>query len=279
VSWYLNLGARQIFLFFDNPYDFAIGEMLQQPRIHVLRGTRAFWQHLGLKQPASLKTRQDHALQYAYGICGHPWLLMCDADELLYTRGKRFSTLLGDQPEGIVATAIPIAETVTTPRTPNEVFLRLPMTDDEIDLAFNSEVADALSPSEGRTGLSSMRYAVRTGLKEMSVRKQTPRLPGRKRVVTQEFGWADGAIMQHFIAESFDLWRGKLETRLSHAVFTPGIQRLLAKELATGDEAGVMALYRELYEVPMRKRTQLMKRGILVAPGVAPDHAVATYFK
>jgi hypothetical protein len=266
VDWYLKLGARQIFLFFDNPYDLSVNQIIKEPGVHVLRGTTAFWQHLGLKPQAHFPARRDHAMNYAYGICTQPWMLCVDADELLLPRKGRVSNMLARETDGIQAVTLQIVDVVVSGRKKDDVLLRLPMTRPELEECYSAEVAAALTPTVGRVGTEGQRYAVRTGNPDLRFLRNRPVVPGRRRMVTQAVGWHEGAVVQHFMGTTFDEWRERLYDRLKRKVFAPALQALLIEAENKGDEAVLKGIYRELYEVTKPSRVKMLSRGLLVQP-------------
>ena len=67
VSWYLEAGADQIVLCFDDPWDPAIDLLKDHPQVQVIRCTRRFWLDRGCRPRTRFTKRQNLAMQHLAG--------------------------------------------------------------------------------------------------------------------------------------------------------------------------------------------------------------------
>ena len=265
VSWYLGLGAREIFLVFENPYDLVIGEIARQPRVHILRGTPAFWQHVGVQAKDNATTRQDHALRYAYSICQTPWLFLCSLDELLMLRDQRFAQLLVAQPDEVRAVLVQTAERVFGLKDETEPCFRLPMPPAEVVKSFGGDLGGILIHSGGRATRSVGRPAIRTGIPGLKLREAMPFARNGRAIAVREIGWQAGAVVMNHHADRYEDWLARLPTRLAEGVYITPLQSRLSQAM-NGDDTALRQLWRDLYQVNAKQRAALAKRGYLLTP-------------
>lgn len=84
LAWHLELGAREIHLYLDDPADPVADAAAALPGVRVTRCDDAFWQRLGGARPALQTRRQTLIASLAYAQAGVDWLLHLDADEFLH---------------------------------------------------------------------------------------------------------------------------------------------------------------------------------------------------
>lgn len=84
LAWHLELGAREIHLYLDDPADPVADAAAALPGVRVTRCDNAFWQGLGGARPALQTRRQTLIASLAYAQAGVDWLLHLDADEFLH---------------------------------------------------------------------------------------------------------------------------------------------------------------------------------------------------
>ncbi|MEO8530169.1 MAG: glycosyltransferase family 2 protein [Deltaproteobacteria bacterium] len=266
VSWYLALGVREIFLIFENPYDLVIGEIARQPRVHVLRGTANFWQHVSVDPKATARQRQDLALRYAYSICQTPWLFICEMDELLTLKDQKFGAILANQPDEVRAVFVQTAERIFGLRDDPTVYYRLPMPPAEVVKTFNGDLAGILIHTGGRATKVVGRPALRTGINGLKLRDMMPIARNGRAIAVREIGWEVGAVVLNDHAHSFEDWSEKLPGRLDGEIFISPLKHRLAI-VSNGDENGLKSIWRDLYQMTAKQRTALIKRGYLLSFG------------
>lgn len=191
VSWYLHLGASEVFLYFDRPDDPAI------PTVAAIPGVQAFccddqhWERLGPSRPHRHQIRQTRNANDAYRRAQATWLLHVDADE--YVRvNRRVSELLGRVSTTADYALVPVAERVHLNRLDDTIFAGVfrrpfPGKADEgrhlfgpdFDLTFRGLTGHAIGKSFVRVG----------GRMEMSVHRPKPQ--GQGKLVDARLGAAE----------------------------------------------------------------------------------------
>lgn len=84
LAWHLDLGAREIHLYLDDPADPVADAAASLPGVQVTRCDHGFWQALAGARPALQTRRQMLVASQAYARAGVEWLLHLDADEFVH---------------------------------------------------------------------------------------------------------------------------------------------------------------------------------------------------
>ncbi|MFN3954787.1 MAG: glycosyltransferase family 2 protein [Pararhodobacter sp.] len=84
LAWHLDLGAREIHLYLDDPADPAADAAANLPGVQITRCDDRFWQALAGARPALQTRRQTLVASHAYVRAGVDWLLHLDADEFVH---------------------------------------------------------------------------------------------------------------------------------------------------------------------------------------------------
>lgn len=84
AAHYAALGAREIWLFFDDPTDGTADLAVHFPRTRVIRCDAAYWTARRRSPPALQSVRQLANATYAYNRSEADWMLHVDADEFLW---------------------------------------------------------------------------------------------------------------------------------------------------------------------------------------------------
>ncbi|MBY4894887.1 glycosyltransferase family 2 protein [Rhodobacteraceae bacterium N5(2021)] len=98
VAHHLALGAREIRLYFDDPYDPAADTLDWIPPAHVTRCDRVYWATAAPRRPRRQNNRQSINATRAQARCNVDFLLSCDADEFLRP-GSDVALQLSEIPE------------------------------------------------------------------------------------------------------------------------------------------------------------------------------------
>lgn len=98
LAWHIEMGARELNLYLDDPDD-PVGETAARlPGVCVTRCDAAFWQRHGAR-PAWNNQRQAVCASQAYRQTGVDWLVHLDADEFLHSRRPLAGELAGLSPQ------------------------------------------------------------------------------------------------------------------------------------------------------------------------------------
>ena len=264
VSWYLGLGAREIFLIFENPYDLVIGEIVRQPRVHVIRGTSAFWRHINVTPEHSVMERRDRALHYVYSICQTPWLVLSEIDDLILTRDRSVGRILGAQPDPVKVVQIQVADRIFAPKEPEALYFRLPLPNGDVKRGFAPELSQIVAANGGYAGDAPGRLVVQTDIPGFVLKNGEACGRRGKPLAVREIGWEDGAVAQNFHSDSYEDWCSKLPARIDAGAYAPALVPLLEQALVAGEDE-LKKLWRGLYQIGARERSALMKRGLVLA--------------
>ena len=88
LRWHLAQGAARIILFLDDPDDPARHRLAGDPRVEIRLCTQAFWSALGLEPDARFTRRQRAVMTLAYRDVATGWVMILDADELMWMPGR-----------------------------------------------------------------------------------------------------------------------------------------------------------------------------------------------
>lgn len=217
VSWYLDAGADQIVLCFDDPLDPAIEILRDHPKVRCIRCTRSFWINLGCRPRTRFTRRQNRAMQYVYDGLTEGWFLNVDGDELAYVQGRNLRNLLAAQPDEVRSVTLRPAEAIQCPQTPHLQF-RLAMSDEACGRVYG-DLAPFMVKRRGLSGHTIGKTATRAGLVGFQMRQHFMQGPDGERVLDQVLGHGEGAYVLHFFDQGYDIWRSKLNWRLSSRGF------------------------------------------------------------
>lgn len=242
VAHHLDLGARRIWLYFDDPADPAADALTGIERVTVTRCDAAHWRSVCSRRPDKHQNRQTRNMQRTYAKTRLPWLAHIDVDEFL----------LPTRPIRDLLDALP-PETILLPMAPWEA-LHDPTLADDIFTArhFRAGMRGGMHSENRRQvfgplapllPLGVLSHAVgkcffRTGIADLE-----PRLHGAfqhgERLPNGAF--APEIALLHFHAEDPARWKDRLQFRLTLGAyqFNPNLQA----HLMAADEAGIDAFF------------------------------------
>ncbi|MGP1356492.1 glycosyltransferase family 2 protein [Roseicyclus sp.] len=245
VEWHLGCGAERIVLFLDDPDDPARMALSGEPRLELRSCTAELWRGLGVKPDARFTRRQRAALNAAYAEAAAPWLLVLDADERMWLRGRSIPDTLAALPADALSLRVRSAEAVTLREGGSA--LRLPIPRRVVNEVYGPD-ADLFRRREGLVGHPEGKSFHRTGLAGLRIRlhwaedAQGARLPG------PVLGPEDRAHLVHDIAPDYARWRAKVAWRAgSHGFSGPLKDRIDAIAALPDPEAGYRALHDRLH--------------------------------
>ncbi|MEO8530168.1 MAG: glycosyltransferase family 2 protein [Deltaproteobacteria bacterium] len=278
VSWHLDMGAAEVTIYFDDPDDANIDMVAHIPQVKSIRCTPEFWTGVGMSPDRMFIKRQNRAMQHAYNNCPYDWLLVCDADELLYLKDEILGEFLAEQTEATRSVTFRPAERVVVDGEESETYYRLPMPRNLLARYMGPELAGALMQRGGFVGHSVGKSILRPGIPDILIRQHFGQLPGYVKVLDEIIDWQSGGAILHLMNNSFADWNRKLRVRIGGSSMTRGLSDVLRKVFDAGDEEAIEAYFRKLYHVSPEMAYVLKRRGVLVQADVTPDHAVARYF-
>jgi len=265
LSWHLSQGAERIILYLDDPEDPAIARLKGEPRINVRPCTPAFWASHGMSADTRFTRRQRHVLSQAYGEMTEGWLLVLDADELMWMRDRTIPQALDTLPDAAQSLRVRSAEQVYLPGG-SEGF-RSPIKRGAVNDIYG-ENADLLRIRFGLTYHPEGKSFHRAGQADLvmklhwALNGQGDRTPG------PVWGAADNAYLLHYAAPDYDLWRAKVKWRAGSHGFSQPTKDQLARIADSADpEAGYRVLFDTLHSLTAAQADALEAQGGLLRHG------------
>lgn len=251
IAHHQELGAKQIWLYFDDPTDEAFAEITQIKGVIATLCDDAYWESLGKARPPTHQQRQIRNALRSYRRASCDWLCHIDADEFILPK-RNVSKILAQIPPDQVMTRMRPYEAMHDPSLPDDIYtarlFRGAFASQEraTAKAFLGESADIL-PS----GMLS--HTAGKGFYRRGIAGLTPRIHGAfikgERVKCPNFNPA--LKLLHFHAQDRQAWMISLPFRLTKGAyqFNPDLQRYL-------QNASLMQIA-DFYD-----QTQCMKEGI-----------------
>jgi hypothetical protein len=262
VAHHLALGAAELWLFFDDPDDPAVGHVSGLPRVRCIRCDAAHWASAG-HRPDRHQNRQGRNMKWAYRRTRLPWLGHIDVDEYLLPRRPVGEVLAGLHADQVELRMCPW-EALHDPGLPDDIFtsrsFRAPIRGAERgglrDIAFGAYVAPmkagVLSHYVGkcffRTGCAGLDPRLHGGFVG-GVR--LPSLPHDR----------DIALL-HFHAEDPARWFDRLDFRLARGAYQYNLP--LSEWLRAATDAERRAFYDRVQAPDAEVRRRLREAGALI---------------
>ena len=247
VSWYLDQGADEIILCFDDPNDPSLPILSRVEKVTCVPCTDAFWPKCGMTSDRRFTRRQNKAMEYFYRRAASGWFLHVDGDELLHLQGRRLRDMLGYFPDDVRGVLVQPAEALCVPGDVNRNHFRLPMSRQAIRAVYG-DLAGVMRPRGGLTGHHVGKTVTRTGYDTAHMRQHYMHFDDRSMLVDRVFGPAEGAFLLHFVDQGFEVWKSKLLWRLSARGFAPPMEKVVRNALDSDKtEKALWALYAKLH--------------------------------
>jgi hypothetical protein len=245
LHWHLAQGAGRIIVFLDDPGDPAQTALAGDPRVEFRPCTPALWRQIGVAPDARFTKRQRAAMTAAYHEIADGWVLILDADELMWFEGRDLPSGLAELPPDTATLRVSSAEEVALPD--GQSGFRLPIDKGAVNDIYGADAA-LFRPRFGLVGHPEGKSIHRAGLSGIrlklhwAVDTQGAMLPG------PVWGAADRAYLLHYFAPGYVRWRDKMTWRAGAHGFADPLKARLAEIAALPDpEAGYRALYDRLH--------------------------------
>lgn len=280
VAWYLRQGAHGITLFFDNPDDPTATLMEQHPDVTVIRCTPYFWQNLGLTPDVRFTKRQNAALNWLYRRTPADWLLNVDADEFIYTSPDSIEAFLGAQPDDIEAVRVETAEVVMPRSLSHETsHYRLPMSRLTAQAVYGESLRFFGPKRKGLVGHAAGKAFVRCGKSDIRLRQHWAESTSGRDVSERIIPAGPQAALLHHIGDKYDVWREKIEWRLSSRGYIASLNQVMTEALGADDsEVRFQALYEDLHGCSDERLQRLQDAGVYMSVTNGPDSVSLNIF-
>ncbi|AHM04401.1 hypothetical protein roselon_02050 [Roseibacterium elongatum DSM 19469] len=265
VTWHLSQGADRIILFLDDPDDPARTALAGEPRLDLIPCTPETWRKMGAKPDARFTRRQRAALTTGYHTASEGWVLILDADELMWFPGQTLADATARFSPAIASVRVASAEQVFL-QDGGEA-LRLPISRQAVNEIYGQD-AELFRPRLGLVGHAEGKSFHRAGLDGARFKMHWGHDAEGNRLPEHLLCPADGAHLVHYAAPDYDTWRAKVGWRTGSWGFAePVKQTLLAAFDAPDAEARFRALYDRLYTLDADTVRHLEDRGGLRRDG------------
>lgn len=262
LSWHLDQGAERIVLYLDDPEDPVLPRLQGEPRIDARPCTPAFWASLGLSSDARFTRRQRGVLSQAYGELQDGWLLVVDADELMWLRDRPIPQALDALPSDALSLAVQSAEQVRLPHGAEG--FRSPIPRAKVNEIYGED-ADLLRIRFGLAYHPEGKSFHRAGQPGLNMKLHWAHDAEGNRTPGPTWGAAERAHLLHYAAPDYALWRDKVAWRAgSHGFSQPTKDRLAQIAESDDPEAGFRALYDTLHSLTEAQATALDAAGGLL---------------
>lgn len=262
LRWHLGQGASRIVVFLDDPQDPAQTALAGDPRVEFRPCTATLWAGLGVSGEARFTKRQRAAMTGAYHEAREGWVMILDADELMWFKGRGLAEGLADLGPGIPTLRIRSAEEVTLPD--GDLAFRLPIAREAVDAIYGGDAA-LFRPRFGLVGHPEGKSIHRAGLPGIRLKLHWAVDAQDEVIAGPVWGDAEQAYLLHYFAPGYDRWRAKMGWRAGAHGFADPLKARLSEIAASPDpEAGYRALYDRLHKLTATEALALDAQGGLL---------------
>ena len=262
LRWHLAQGAGRIIVFLDDPEDPAQSALAGDPRVEMRPCTAALWTRLGVSAEARFTKRQRAAMTAAYHEATDGWVMILDADELMWLRGRSLPEGLAELGSDTPTLRIRSAEEVALPG--GDLAFRLPIARDAVDAIYTEDAA-LFRPRFGLVGHPEGKSIHRAGLPGLRLKLHWAVTEDGTPVAGPIWGDAERAYLLHYFAPGYARWRDKMGWRAGAHGFADPLKARLADIAQSPDpEAGYRSLYDRLHSLTAAEAAALAARGGLL---------------
>ncbi len=245
LSWHLAQGAERIILYLDDPDDPSLPRLNGEPRIDIRPCTPAFWASLGLRPDTRFTRRQRSVLTQAYADVTDGWLLVIDADELMWARDRTLNDALASLSDDAQSLRIRSAEQVRLPG--GEDAFRTPIPKPLVNEVYGED-ADLLRIRDGLIYHPEGKSFHRVGQEGLKMKLHWAQDANGDRTPGPIWGMEEAAHLLHYAAPDYAQWRAKVDWRAgAHGFSQPMKNRLAAIAASDMPEDGYQTLYDRMH--------------------------------
>lgn len=265
LRWHLGQGAERIILYLDDPADPSLPRLQGDPKIDVRPCTPALWSHLGLAPDARFTRRQRHVLAQAYADTHEGWLLVLDADELLWLRDQVITDALAGLPNDAQSLRVISAEQVILPDGLDG--FRMPIQRKAVNRVYGPD-ADLLRIRFGLVYHPEGKSFHRAGQTGINMKLHWAQDADGNRTPGPVWGPAEHAHLIHYAAPDYERWRSKVSWRRGAHGFSQPVKDRLDQIADSADpESGYRALFDMLHRLTPEAANRLEAEGGLLRRG------------
>lgn len=240
AAHHLDLGARKIWLHFDDPADPAAEVLNGQKGVRVVRCDDNYWRRLCGSRPEKHQERQTRNATRIFRRGPVDWLAHIDVDEFIWPESN-VASVLAQVPKGQDVLRVEPFEALHDPALPDDIFTARQFRGALRGAGAPRELARLYGPEglllrDGMLSHSVGKAFYRCASEGMVIHLHGARLKG-ERVRGGDF--TPGLSLLHFHAENPARWLHRLDFRLERGAysFLPGLQAHLRGLDAPGRQA------------------------------------------
>lgn len=262
LTWHLDQGAQRIVLYLDDPDDPSIPKLRGEPRIDIRPCTPALWASLRTSPTARFTRRQRAVLGQAYRELQDGWLLVLDADELMWLRDQQIPAVLDSLPDETMSLRVNSAEQVGLPA--GEEGFRTPIHRAHVSEVYGED-AGLLRIRHGLVYHHEGKSFHRAGQPGVNMKLHWAHDAEGNRTPGPTIGAAEGAYLLHYAAPDYARWRAKVDWRVGAHGFANPIKERLEEIAALDDpEPAYRDLFDRLHTLTAEQAAQLEAHGGLL---------------
>ncbi|MEX3014491.1 glycosyltransferase family 2 protein [Gymnodinialimonas hymeniacidonis] len=265
LNWHLDQGAERITLYLDDPDDPSLPRLQGDPRIDPRPCTSSLWSSLGLAPDARFTRRQRHVLGQAYAQTEAGWLLVLDADELVWFQGRTIPEALKTLPDDAQSLRVRSAEQVILPDESDG--FRMPIERKAVNRVYGAD-ADLLRIRFGLVYHPEGKSFHRAGQTGLNMKLHWAEDASGERTPGPVWGPQEKAHLIHYAAPDYERWRAKVGWRRgAHGFSKPVKERLDEIAEQPDPEPGYRALFDILHRLTPDTADRLEAEGGLLRNG------------
>jgi hypothetical protein len=262
LRWHLAQGAERIILYLDDPTDPALPRLTGEPRIDPRPCTDAFWAARGMDRTTRFTRRQRQVLSEAYAETPDGWLLVLDADELMWFRDRSIPETLAALPDAALSLRVQSAEQVHLPDGTDG--FRTPIPRKSVNHVYGPD-AELLRIRHGLVYHAEGKSFHRAGQTDLTMKLHWAEDATGAHTPGPVIGAQEKAHLIHYAAPDYARWRAKVDWRVGAHGFAKPIKARVHDIAASADpEAGYRALFERLHSLTEAQADALEAKGGLL---------------
>lgn len=264
LTWHLDQGAERIVLYLDDPDDPALPRLKGEPRLDVRPCTPAFWASLRINPDARFTRRQRGVLSQAYHELQDGWLLVLDADEMMWMQDRTIVEALGTLSDDAMSLRVRSAEQVQL--SDGSEGFRMPIERAAVDRVYG-DFSRYLRARFGLTYHPEGKSFHRAG-QQLDMKLHWAKTAEGKQTPGPVWGAEQRAHLVHYAAPDYARWKAKVAWRAgAHGFALPVKEQVAEIEASDDPEAGYRALFQALHALTAQQEAALEAEGGLLRTG------------
>ena len=263
VAHHLDIGADEIWLYFDDPEDVAASAAEKINRVKVTRCDATYWSGFRWGRPKTHQNRQGQNARRSYGLTTNPWLCHIDVDEFIVPQ-IAVSSVLDATAAGTILIRMAPWEALFDPNVAEDVFTARHFRSALKGTVHMEDRAKVFGTFAFLMPTGMLSHAVgkcffKVGVKDFNIRLHGADLKGERHTVPD---FQQALPLLHFHAQSKKEWLERLDFRLERGAYQHNLG--LVTYLDVGGKSGRSAFYDEVQTATPAMLHHLRSIGALI---------------